>query len=76
MQKELAEAGDQGFDFVWLIVDIDPREGSGVIPNDWEAFLQPKGRPEAAVRGRTGIVTACLHGTKCAESWFHSQLGT
>ena len=34
-----------------VIVEIDPREGSGVIPNDWEAFLQPKGRPDAAVRG-------------------------
>ena len=34
-----------------IMVEIDPREGSGVIPNDWQAFLQPKGRPEAAVRG-------------------------
>jgi hypothetical protein len=34
-----------------VMVEIDPREGSGVIPNDWQAFLQPKGRPEAAVRG-------------------------
>jgi hypothetical protein len=34
-----------------VMVEIDPREGSGVIPNDWEAFLQPKGRPDRAVRG-------------------------
>jgi hypothetical protein len=34
-----------------VMVEIDPREGSGVIPNDWQAFLQPKGHPEAAVRG-------------------------
>ena len=34
-----------------VMVEIDPREGSGVVPNDWEAFLQPKGRPEAAMRG-------------------------
>lgn len=33
------------------MVEIDPREGSGVIPTDWEAFLQPGGRPEHAVRG-------------------------
>lgn len=26
-----------------IIVEIDPREGSGVIPNDWRAFLRPKG---------------------------------
>jgi hypothetical protein len=34
-----------------VMIEIDPREGSGVIPNDWQAFLQPKGRPDAAVRG-------------------------
>lgn len=34
-----------------IMVEIDPREGSGVIPNDWQAFLQPKGRTDAAVRG-------------------------
>jgi hypothetical protein len=34
-----------------VIVEIDPREGSGVIPLDWEAFLQPEGEPEAAVAG-------------------------
>lgn len=25
-----------------FLVEIDPREGSGVIPTDWTAFLQPK----------------------------------
>lgn len=34
-----------------VIVEIDPREGSGVIPSDWEAFLQPKDQPARAVRG-------------------------
>ena len=34
-----------------VMVEIDPREGSGVIPNEWEAFLQPKDRPARAVRG-------------------------
>jgi hypothetical protein len=34
-----------------VMVEIDPREGSGVIPLDWEAFLQPEGQPELAVRG-------------------------
>lgn len=34
-----------------VMVEIDPREGSGVIPRDWEAFLQPKGQPARAVRG-------------------------
>lgn len=34
-----------------VMVEIDPREGSGVIPLDWEAFLQPKDAPDRAVRG-------------------------
>jgi len=34
-----------------VLVEIDPREGSGVIPRDWAAFLGPKGADAAAVRG-------------------------
>ena len=36
-----------------VMVEIDPREGSGVIPNDWSAFLQPIGNGKAGspVRG-------------------------
>ena len=37
-----------------VMVEIDPREGSGVIPNDWSALLQPatpKDQPARAVRG-------------------------
>lgn len=34
-----------------VMVEIDPREGSGVIPGEWEAFLQSKDRPARAVRG-------------------------
>ena len=34
-----------------VIVEIDPREGSGIIPDDWEAILQSKERPAQAVRG-------------------------
>lgn len=34
-----------------VMVEIDPREGSGVIPLDWEAFLQPEEQPADAVRG-------------------------
>ena len=44
--KEAEVAGD-----TVIMVEIDPREGSGVIPNEWQAFLQPKGRPGDAVRG-------------------------
>jgi len=48
--RKLVEEAEQIADAVFII-EIDPREGSGVIPHDWEAFLQPKARPEAAVRG-------------------------
>jgi hypothetical protein len=34
-----------------VMIEIDPREGSGVIPGDWSAVLQPKGAPGPAVRG-------------------------
>ncbi len=37
-----------------VMVEIDPREGSGVIPSDWSAFLQPataRGTEARAVRG-------------------------
>jgi hypothetical protein len=44
--EEARAAGD-----TVVIVDIDPDEGSGVIPLEWEAFLQPKGKPERAVSG-------------------------
>jgi hypothetical protein len=34
-----------------IMIEIDPREGSGVIPLDWQAFLQPRGNASAAVVG-------------------------
>jgi len=34
-----------------VMVEIDPREGSGVIPLDWTALLQPAGIESRAVRG-------------------------
>jgi hypothetical protein len=46
-RKLVAEADAAG-DLV-VMVEIDPREGSGVIPLDWRVFLQPKGfKPGAA----------------------------
>ena len=36
-----------------MMIELDPNEGSGVIPLDWSAFLQPEGdaSPNDAVRG-------------------------
>jgi len=43
--SEAEEAGD-----TVVLVEIDPREGSGVIPLDWVAMLRPKG-PTADPQG-------------------------
>ena len=48
--RDLVTEAETGIDTAF-IVEIDPREGSGVIPRDWEAFLQIKDRPGANVRG-------------------------
>ena len=43
-----------------IMVEIDPREGSGVIPSDWEAFLQPRGAPSNSSQGVRGVDTPDL----------------
>ena len=43
---EATAAGD-----VVMLIEIDPREGSGVIPNGWSAFLGPAGNDRGVVRG-------------------------
>lgn len=45
--REASDAGD-----AVVLVEIDPREGSGIIPPDWSAFLGPVGAPESGVAGR------------------------
>jgi hypothetical protein len=52
--KALVAEAEQAGDTV-VMVEIDPREGSGVIPNDWAAFLQaaaPETASPRAVRGQ------------------------
>lgn len=48
--RELVAEAD-GAGGVVVMVEIDPREGSGVIPLDWEAFLQPEGQSADVVKG-------------------------
>lgn len=47
-----------------VMVEIDPDEGSGVIPLDWQAFLQPKGLREENIQGVGGINTPRLRAAK------------
>lgn len=44
--REATAAGD-----LVVMVEIDPREGSGVIPNNWSAFFGPAGADRDVVRG-------------------------
>jgi hypothetical protein len=51
--RQLVADADAAGDLV-VMIEIDPNEGSGVIPLDWRVFLQPKGfKPgaEGAVKG-------------------------
>lgn len=43
---EATAAGD-----IVMLLEVDPREGSGVIPNDWGAFLGPAGDDRHAAPG-------------------------
>ncbi|MGH9349588.1 MAG: hypothetical protein ACRD26_20240 [Vicinamibacterales bacterium] len=42
----------QGAGDTVIVIDLDPDEGSGVIPLEWEAFLQPGHGPDRAVPGQ------------------------
>lgn len=43
---EAVDAGD-----IVLMIEVDPREGSGVIPNDWSAYLGPAEDDRRRVKG-------------------------
>ena len=43
-----------------VMVEIDPREGSGVIPLNWQAFLQPKRDGERETQVAHGVSTPRL----------------
>jgi len=49
--RQLVVRAEEAADTI-ILVEIDPREGSGVIPLGWTAHLRPKDRPQApAVKG-------------------------
>lgn len=61
--KALVAEADAAGDTV-VIVEIDPREGSGVIPTDWSAFLQPVLSGGAPGKGVRGVDTPKLRDVK------------
>jgi hypothetical protein len=51
-----------------IMVEIDPNEGSGVIPNDWEAFLQPQGASSRTSQETVrGVETRDLRGLQALQ---------
>ncbi len=52
--RETESAGNAVF-----LIEIDPREGSGVIPQDWDAYLQVKGQGDKSISDKavTGVKT-------------------
>ena len=57
--KALVAEADQAGGTV-VMVEIDPREGSGVIPNDWAAFLQAEAPGTSSPRSVRGQDTPKL----------------
>jgi hypothetical protein len=47
-----------------ILVEIDPREGSGVIPLDWQAILQPKDLNAGLPGAIAGVSTPRLKAVK------------
>jgi hypothetical protein len=61
--RALVAEADAAGDMV-VMVEIDPNEGSGVVPLDWRVCLQPKGRPPDAPGAIQGIKSPQLRGLK------------
>lgn len=61
--RALVAAAEKAGDTV-IMVEIDPREGSGVIPEDWAAFLQAEAPADANPRAVRGANTPSLRAEK------------
>lgn len=46
--RQLVATAESAADTI-VLIELDPREGSGVIPLGWTAHLQPKDRPQGPV---------------------------
>jgi hypothetical protein len=63
MVSEADAAGD-----TVVLVEIDPREGSGVIPLEWEVYLRPQAKDNSDFMGSTGLKSTELRKLKVFES--------
>lgn len=64
--RKLVQEADAVGDTV-VVVDIDPNEGSGVVPMDWEAFLRPKDAPNESGRFVRGVITEDLRKVRALQ---------
>lgn len=61
--RKLVEEAEAAGDTV-VLVEIDPREGSGIIPRDWTTHLMPRGADPAGPRAVRGTVAPKLRDVK------------
>jgi hypothetical protein len=61
--RTLVAEADAAGDIV-ILVEIDPREGSGVIPLDWRVFLQPRGEKPGSPFSIPGLKSPQLRNLK------------
>lgn len=61
--RSLVKEAEQGNGLVAL-VEIDAREGSGVIPLDWRSSLQPRGSKSDSPKSISGTIAPSLHNVK------------
>jgi hypothetical protein len=67
--RRLVAEADAAADTIFLI-ELDPHEGSGVIPLDWIALLQPRGLPPGAAGAARGTVSPKLRDVRALSGLF------
>jgi hypothetical protein len=65
--RALVEEAEAAGDTV-VLVEIDPREGSGVIPLEWEAYLRPRAEKNSGFMGVAGLKIDKLRDIKVLAS--------
>jgi hypothetical protein len=65
--RALVEEAEAAGDTV-VLVEIDPREGSGVIPLEWESYLRPKAERDSDFMGMAGLKIDKLRNVKVLAS--------
>ncbi len=53
---EMVRKAEESGDLIFMI-EIDPNEGSGIVPSNWQAFLQPGGFK----RGQPGAIKGAIN---------------